>query len=255
MLSIQNSSICYGTTPVIRNVSLDIPPGKMVALIGPNGSGKTTLVRGVAGTLPLESGKVTFRDLDLRDLPENSRAKFISVVPQSTQFPSGFSVFETVSLGRTPYLGWTGRLSSVDVRLVRNAILETSITELQNADVQALSGGEQQRVILARALAQDTPVLILDEPTAHLDLTYQIGLLTIVRRICKEKQLSVLVVLHDLNLAARFADEVAVMDKGAIFAHGSPDEVLTEKILSPVFHLPMSVIHPDGMNYPVILPQ
>ncbi len=255
MLSVRNSWIRYGSKIVVRDVSLDIPAGKMVALIGPNGSGKTTLVRGISGTLPLEKGRVTYQDHDLRDLPETDRAKLISVVPQITQFPAGFTVFETVSLGRTPYLGWMGKLSVKDIDLIEAAIMETSIGALREKDVLALSGGEQQRVVLARALAQDTPVLILDEPTAHLDLTYQIGLLTIVRRICTEKQLSVLIVLHDLNLAARFADAVAIMDEGQILTHGAPEAVLTKEILSPVFHLPMSVIRPEEFDYPVILPQ
>ncbi|MHC1771786.1 MAG: ABC transporter ATP-binding protein [Flexilinea sp.] len=255
MLSIKNVSIRYGSNPVIDDVSLDIHSGKIIALLGPNGSGKTTLIRGITGTIPLTNGRIEFLKRDLSTLNETERAKLISVVPQTSQLPAGFKVFETVALGRTPYIDWMGRLSKSDIRIIENAIRETSIEALRETAIQALSGGEQQRVILARALAQDAPVMILDEPTSHLDLTYQVGLLSIVRRLCLEKEIAVLIVLHDLNLAVRFADEVAILDHGKIKSYGTPEEVMTEETLSSVFRLPMRIIQPENGGRPVIIPK
>lgn len=255
MLSLKNVSIRYGSKPVINDVSLDIQSGKIIALLGPNGSGKTTLIRGITGTIPLTNGRIEFLNEDLSCLNETERAKMISVVPQSSHLPAGFTVFETVALGRTPYIDWMGRLSKSDIGIIEDAIRETSIEAFRETDIQALSGGEQQRVILARALAQDAPVMILDEPTAHLDLTYQVGLLTIVKRLCLEKGIAVLIVLHDLNLAVRFADEVAILDQGKIKSHGSPDGVMTEETLSSVYRLPMRIIRPGNGDRPIIIPK
>ncbi len=255
MLEIKNVSIRYQSHLVVQDVSLNLVPGKIMALIGPNGSGKTTLIRGVTGVIPLAAGSIEFSGEDLTPLSESARAKIISVVPQILRLPAGFTVFDTVAFGRTPHIDWLGRLTEKDHHLIETAIQNTSVGSFRDSDVQNLSGGEQQRVILARALAQNTPVMILDEPTSHLDLTYQVGLLTTIQRLCRENKIAMLVVLHDLNLAARFSDEIAILDHGKIAISGFPQEVLTEENLSAVYHLPMRILWPNDNSYPVIIPK
>jgi len=255
MLGIKNVSIRYQSRLIVEDVSLNVQPGKIMALIGPNGSGKTTLIRGVTGVIPMAGGRIEFSGKDLTPLDESNRAKIISVVPQILRLPSGFSVFDTVAFGRTPHIDWLGRLTEKDHHLIEAALQNTSVGGLRESDVQNLSGGEQQRVILARALAQNTPVMILDEPTAHLDLTYQVGLLTTIQCICRQEKIAMLVVLHDLNLAARFADEIAILDHGRITINGLPNEVLTEENLSAVYHLPMRILWSNDDSRPVIVPK
>lgn len=255
MLRIDNVSIRIQQRLIIDRVSFDVPAGQLTVLIGPNGSGKTTLIRGIAGSLPLESGKILFGDRLISRLKPAERARLIALVPQRSAFPEGFSVLETVALGRTPYLDWTGHLNAADRSLVAAAMKETAIQNISGNDLTQISGGEQQRVKLARALAQDAPILILDEPTSFLDLRYAIELMTIVRLLAKEKGKSLLMVIHDLNLAARFADRVLLMDHGRIRAEGYPAEVLTAETLSAVYRLPMKVITPEPESSLIILPQ
>ena len=255
MISLSDVSVHYGDQPVVQNISFDIRQGKVMVLIGPNGSGKTTIIRGITGSVKLSGGQIKYDGKNLADLSETERAKYLSVVPQNSLLPDGFSVYETVAMGRTPYLGLLGKLSEEDRRRVDEAIRETAIFDLRKKDVRSLSGGEQQRVILARALAQDTPVMILDEPTTHLDLNHTIGILSLVRNLSREKGTAVLIVLHDLNLAARFADEIIILKQGNILAMGTPEEVLTENNLTTVYHVPMIVFRHDGISTPIVLPK
>ena len=168
--------------------------------------------------------------------------------------PAAFTVYQSVLMGRTPYLGWLGQTGSQDHRMARRSLEQTLTLELAERRVGELSGGEQQRVLLARALAQDTPVLLLDEPTTHLDLQHQSSLLNLLRKLADEKQLAVLMVLHDLNLASLYADRVALLVSGRVRASGTPQEVLTEQDLSSVYNVPVHVVpHPD-YGSPLILP-
>ncbi len=255
MISLSDVSVHYGDQPIVQNISFDIRQGKVMVLIGPNGSGKTTIIRGITGSVKLSGGQINYDGKNSADLSETERAKYLSVVPQNSLLPDGFSVYETVAMGRTPYLGLLGKLSEEDRRRVDEAIRETAIFDLRKKDVRSLSGGEQQRVILARALAQDTPVMILDEPTTHLDLNHTIGILSLVRNLSREKGTAVLIVLHDLNLAARFADEIIILKQGNILAMGTPEEVLTENNLTAVYHVPMIVFRHDGISTPIVLPK
>jgi iron complex transport system ATP-binding protein len=182
------------------------------------------------------------------------RARWLAVVPQARSLPAAFTVYDTVLLGRTPYLGWLGQASAADHTKTRLAIERTQTGELAQRRVGELSGGEQQRVLLARALAQETPVLLLDEPTTHLDLRHQSSLLNLVRELAAQQDLAVLMVLHDLNLASIYADRVALLVNGRLEALGSPHSVLTERNLAEVYRVPVHVIpHPEYGN-PLILP-
>ena len=254
MLTIDNVSLGYGAqADILRNITLSVNRSEILCLIGKNGSGKTTLLRGITGIIPLRSGTIAYNGTDLNTLNPKARARLTAVVPQAASLPPGYTVYETVAHGRTPYLNWYGRLSTADKEIINNAVKITGLERFVDIEVSRLSGGEQQRVILARALSQDAPVMILDEPTNYLDLHYQVSLLNLERSICKEKGLSVIVIIHDLNLAARIADRIAILNGGQIVSVGSPADVLRENILSDVYDTPVRVIK-DSREGLIILP-
>jgi iron complex transport system ATP-binding protein len=253
-LEIQSLSVSYGLRPALREVSLRVGKGEVVALIGPNGAGKTTLLRAASGVLEAHSGRVRLEGQDLQALSTAQRAQRLAVVPQARELPPAFTVRQTVTLGRTPHLGWLGRTSPADRERVQWALARTHILELADRPVGELSGGEQQRVLLARALAQDTPILLLDEPTAHLDLKHQSILLKLVQELAREQALAVLMALHDLNLTALYADRVALLVEGQLLALGTPAEVLTAENLVQAYQVPVHVVrHPD-YGTPLVLP-
>jgi iron complex transport system ATP-binding protein len=182
------------------------------------------------------------------------RARFMAVVPQARQLPGAFSVYQTVALGRTPYLGWLGKTGKSDDLAVQKALEQTQLSQLAERMVGSLSGGEQQRVLLARALAQSTPILLMDEPTTHLDLEHQTVLLNLVRSLAAEQNLAVLAALHDLNLASLYADRVALIAAGKIQAVGTPQQVLTSEQLSRVYHVTVQVMPHPQYGSPLVLP-
>jgi len=254
MLEVKNLSVAYGARQVLREVSFDLPAGCILAVIGPNGAGKTTLIRALSGIVRPQSGQIRVdgRDLGLLSAPE--RARHMAVVPQARQLPPAFSAWETVLLGRTPHLNWLGQTSRQDEAIARQAMERTSTSGLADRPVGELSGGEQQRLLLARALAQAAPILLMDEPTAHLDLQFQFGLLEEVRNLARQDNLAVLVVLHDLNLVARYADRVALLVDGQARALGTPAEVLTGELLSEAYHIPLEVLHAGKSGGSYIIP-
>jgi iron complex transport system ATP-binding protein len=253
MIEIKDLNVYYGARHVLKNVSLEVQRGEIMALLGPNGSGKSTLIRALSGVAPA-SGALYLGGRALAGLSPASRARLVAVVPQTVSLPPAFTVLETVLLGRTPYLNFLGQVSEKDHEIARSALVRADALYLAERRVGELSGGEQQRVLLARALAQSTPVLLLDEPTAHLDLQHQIGLLELVRRLARQENLTVLIALHDLNLAARYADRVALIVEGQIKAQGTPKEVLRADTLSDVYQWPVQVIPHPFQDTLLILP-
>ncbi len=221
-------------------------------MIGPNGVGKSTLIRACSGTLKPIGGRITIDGQDVQRLRVEERAKLIAVVPQAVRLPESFSVFETVLMGRTPYLGWLGRESEQDRSAVQAALDRTSTLELADRPIGELSGGEQQRVMIARALAQSARTLLLDEPTAHLDLKHQAGVLSLVCDLAHAENYAVLIALHDLNLAAQYADRVALLSNGTVAAIGTPEEVLTEENLSPAYGLRITVYEHPAHGAPLV---
>ena len=254
MLEVHSLSVAYDSRTVLKNISFDLPPGNILAVIGPNGAGKTTLIRALTGITPLSAGQISVHGRSVNQLSVAERARWIAVVPQARNLPPAFSAWETVLLGRTPHLNWLGQVSAKDEAITRQAMTRTQTLELAARPVGELSGGEQQRLLLARALAQAAPILLLDEPTSHLDLQFQLALLDQVRALATEEKLSVLVVLHDLNLAARYADRVALLVQGEVRALGPTREVLTPELLSPVYHVPLEILHGGPGNLPYLIP-
>jgi len=245
MLEVHNIHAGYPEKEILHGINLTAQPGQLVALVGPNGAGKTTMIRAMSGVLPLLAGTVNAFGKDITHLSPTERAKLIAVVPQANQLPPAFTGWQTVILGRTPYLNWMGHLSQKDQSVTRQAMQQTATVEFADRQVGQLSGGEQQRLLLARALAQSAPVLLLDEPTTHLDIQFQFNLMADVRKLAKEQNLVVVMAMHDLNLVSRFCDQVALLNKGQLVSFGTPVEVLTAETLSEVYQIQIE-IHPDG---------
>jgi iron complex transport system ATP-binding protein len=208
----------------------------------------------VSGVIPIRSGRVHTNGDDFASLTPMQRARYIATVPQAVSLPPAFTVWETVLFGRTPYLNFLGQPSKADEDLARHGLERVNALNLTERRVGELSGGEAQRVLLARALCQSTPILLLDEPTAHLDLQYQVSLLELVHELAHKDHLAVLLALHDLNLAARFADRVALMVAGQIQAVGDPGEVLTPELISGAYCWPVQVVKHPLTGGPLVLP-
>ena len=255
MLKIQNLSVNYGPRRILHDVSLNVKSGEVLALIGPNGAGKSTLIRAVSGVIPMAGGSVRTNENDFASLSPIQRARYVATVPQAVSLPPAYTVWETVLFGRTPYLGFLGQPSQKDEDIARQSLARVSALPFVDRRVGELSGGEQQRVLLARALCQSTPILLLDEPTTHLDLQYQVNLLELVHELAHKDELAVLVALHDLNLAAHYADRIALMVAGNIKAIGKPEDVLQPELIEEAYCIPVHVVKHPFLDIPLVLPE
>jgi len=253
LLQLDNISFGYGSQPLFADTSLTIEAGEMVGLLGPNGAGKTTLLKLATGALRPQRGRVLLDDRDLHSLPRREIARRIAVVPQESSTPFAFTVRELVSLGRTPYLSFLGTESAADRRAIREALEATGTASLAGRIFNELSGGEKQRVALAMAVAQQPDLLLLDEPTTHLDLKYQIGVLELAQRLNHERGITILASMHDLNLAARYFPRLVLFQRG-IVADGPPVEVLQSRLLSRVYEVPVEVGILHGATHLSVLP-
>ena len=238
----------------VRGVSLSVSPGRLLAVVGPNGAGKTTLMKLLAGSLTPQAGGVTLDDRALSVFSDRDRALAIAVVPQSESSPFPVTVREMVGMGRYVHLGPWERSSGRDREVVDHALARCAVAEFADRQLGQLSGGERQRARIARALAQEAPVLLLDEPTAGLDLRYRMELFHLLRQL-RAAGLGVLVITHDLNLAARFADQLLVLDRGRAQAWGTPEEVLSRESLEAVYEWPLRVVPHPGPGSDTGTPQ
>jgi iron complex transport system ATP-binding protein len=254
VLEVNNINVAYDRYPALNQISLSVNAGEILAVIGPNGAGKSTMLRAVCGIQPIQSGTISIAGTNISRLSTVERARRLAMVPQARDLPSSFTVYQTVLLGRTPYLGWLGRANSIDHQQTKLALERTQLIELADRLIYELSGGEQQRVLLARALAQTTSVLLLDEPTTFLDLHHQSSFLNLVRQLTIQDRLAVMMVMHDLNLASLCADKIALLADGRLIANGTPTEVLTEENLAVVYEVPVQVIPHPQYDSPLILP-
>ena len=254
LLCIDRLTAAYGEKTVLREVCLDVSGGELLGLVGPNGAGKSTLIRAASGVIKILGGRITYKGIDLIQLSSMERARILAVVPQARQLGGAFTVEQTVLLGRTPYIGWLGKAGKEDQRLAEKAMEQTFTMDLAQRHVAELSGGEQQRVLLARALAQSTPVLLLDEPTNHLDLHHQIEFLRLVRRLADQEGLAVIMAMHDLNLVSSYADKAALLVDGQVQACGTPEEVLTLPNLGGAYQASLSILKHPRTGKPIIIP-
>jgi iron complex transport system ATP-binding protein len=251
---LQASGLCfaYGKKKILQEVSLNVRPGEVVGVVGPNGAGKSTLIKVLTKLLVPSSGSVKLNGQDVRNLGRLGLARHLAVLPQGSDLPSDYRVYDLVMMGRTPHLGFLARETKRDHDLVQSVMQHTDTWQFRERFASDLSGGERQRVLLAKALAQEPSYLLLDEPTNHLDLKYQVEVLSLVRQEV-QKGLGSLVVLHDLNLAARVCDRLIVLQQGSVVTEGKPNEVLTEALLSTVYGTSVSVLQ-QGSS-PVIVPK
>lgn len=238
MVTLRGEDLVYSYRASIRGVdgvSVDLSPGDLLCVLGPNGSGKTTLVRLLAGLLQPARGRVWMGDDAVASLSSRERARRIAVVPQSVLQLPRVRVRDFVMGGRYTYLRRMRPVSQADVDAVQGALRDADVPDLGDRSIKELSGGQLQRVLVARALAQDTPILLVDEPTSSLDPEHQVAVFELLRRAVEEEGKSAIVVTHDLNLAGQFATRLALLDAGRIAAEGAPDEVLVPEVLEPVY--------------------
>ncbi|MCW9710964.1 Fe(3+) dicitrate ABC transporter ATP-binding protein FecE [Avibacterium sp. 21-586] len=246
-LSIHQLSVGYEKHTIINNFSLDFPHNKITALIGPNGCGKSTLLKSIARLLPLQQGKICLDNQNIRDIKPKLFARYFALLPQQHIVPEGICVKELVAYGRSPYVNLWGKLSRVDREKIDEVMEITQTTHLQQKLVSDLSGGQRQRAFLAMALAQDTPFLLLDEPTTYLDLNHQTELMAMMKALQAQGK-TIITVLHDLNQASRYCDHLVVIKQGKLMAQGRPDEVMSQELLYQVFSL-KGEIHQDPISH------
>lgn len=253
-LSTNNLTLAYDGSAIIHSLDLAIPTGKITALVGPNGCGKSTLLKGLARLLKPRAGTVYLDGKSLLQLSTKAVAKRLGMLPQGPVAPEGLTVRDLVAMGRYPYQNWWQQWSEQDQQLVESALTITTMTELADRPLEALSGGQRQRAWLAMALAQDTEILLLDEPTTFLDLAHQIEVLDLLYDLNQTQGRTVVMVLHDLNQACRYADYLVAVRTGKVFTQGKPTEVMTEAMVQDVFGLKCRIVPDPVAGTPMCVP-
>ena len=230
-------SVGYDQKVIIPSMKVTIPKNKITTIIGPNGCGKSTLLKSLARVIPHQSGTIFINGKNMADLPTIEIARQMALLPQGPQAPAGLKVSDLVSYGRFPYQKGLGRLTAEDYAIIQKAMEETGITELKDRSIDQLSGGQRQRVWIAMCLAQDTPIILLDEPTTYLDISHQLEILELLEKLNREEHKTIALVIHDLNLAARFSDWMIVMRKGRVLQEGTAQTIMTSAVLKEAFSL------------------
>ena len=234
-LEVNNLTLAYGKTTVIDDMSFGVDKGEMLGLIGPNGSGKSTLIKAISHVITPRSGRVLLDGKEISAIQRSELARLVSVVPQTPILPSSFSAFEIVLMGRNPHLGLLRYESENDLELTYRAMERTATLSFAERRIGELSGGEIQRIVIARALAQQTEVILLDEPTANLDINHQLEILDLIKSLCTRNHLTVIITVHDLNLAAQYCDRLVLIKTGQVHAQGTPEEVITTENIREVY--------------------
>jgi iron complex transport system ATP-binding protein len=253
-LTARGLSLGYDGTRIVDDLDLAIEPGAITVIVGANASGKSTLLRGLARLLPPQAGVVTLDGRDIASLPSRQVATIVGLLPQQPIAPDGIGVADLVGRGRYPHQGWFRHWSSSDDAIVAEAMAATHTLELASRRMEELSGGQRQRVWIAMALAQKPDILLLDEPTTFLDVTHQVEVLDLLHELNHEQGTTVVMVLHDLNLAARYADRLVVMRQGRVLAEGPPVSVLTEAVVLEAFGLSARIIADPVCGSPLVVP-
>lgn len=242
-IGIEGLGVNYGNHKALSDVSFDIGPGEVVSIVGPNGSGKSTLIKCIAQIQKPSTGRVLLNDRDAAKLNPNEIARLIGYVPQNFHYLFFSTVVETVMLGRKPHIKW--RVSQHDLEIVQQSLDQMNIRHNAGKFMDQLSGGEKQKVYIARALAQEPELFLFDEPTSNLDLKHQLEVLEITRSLTRSRGTSMVVALHDLNLAFTYSDKVIVLKKGRIHSFGSPGEVLTSQTIKDVYDVESLIVESD----------
>lgn len=252
-ISAEHISVAYEDKVILEDLSLDLLDGNITTIIGSNGCGKSTLLKALTRIQAIKSGQILIDGEAIAKLSTKEVAKKIALLPQVLEATEGISVYELVSYGRFPHQKYLGNLTSFDRDKIHWAMEVTKVTPYANLDVDSLSGGQRQRVWIAMALAQDTDTIFLDEPTTYLDMNHQLEILELLYRLNQENHKTIIMVLHDLNLAARFSDCLVAMKDGEIKYQGSAKEIMTDAILKDIFHIKAQIVTDPIFNRPTLL--
>ena len=253
MLRIEDLSLSYCDKPVVQNLSLRVKKGQVVSIIGPNASGKSTILKSIAGIIKPVSGKIFIEEKDISKMDSKKLAQKVSILLQQNKNPDDMSIEELVYFGRYPHKKWFEGFEASDKKIIEEVMKLTNTFALRDKTLETLSGGERQRAWIAMALAQEPDILLFDEPTTYLDLAHQIEFLELVNRLNKETGVTVVLVLHDLNQAARYGNYLFAMKEGKIFAQGSPEEVLNPQNILNIYNIEAKIFNAAG--YPVVIPE
>lgn len=246
-------TISYDEKLIVDSLAMNIPKGKITTIIGANGCGKSTILKALGRIIKQKSGVVYLNGKDIRELSTKEVAKKMAILPQSPQAPDGLTVSDLVAYGRFPYQKGMGNLKEEDKKIIEWAIEVTKLEEYANTAIDNLSGGQRQRAWIAMALAQKTDLILLDEPTTYLDMAYQLEVLELLEHLNKTQKCTIVMVLHDLNLAARFADYMIAIKGGKVVSHGEPDKVMTDSVLKETFNIKAEIIKDSISKKPLCL--
>ncbi len=252
-ITIEHIEVAYSDKAVLEDLSLKIPMGKVTAIIGPNGCGKSTLLKAVGRILGLRKGAVYLDEEDIHTISTRELARKMAILPQSPIAPEGLTVEELISYGRFPYQKGLGKLKQEDKDIIARAIRATDLENIREKEVKNLSGGQRQRAWIAMALAQQTGNILLDEPTTYLDMAYQLEILELLKNLNERHGCTIVMVLHDLNLAARFADFIVAMKAGRMIRCGTPEQVMTNEVLGKVYEIEANIVTDEVSGRPICL--
>jgi len=252
-IRIENLSVAYEERTIIENMNLTLPKGKINIIIGGNGCGKSTLLKTIARINKPKQGDIFINQKNIKQIKEKDIAKEVAFLPQGPSCPNGLTVRELVAFGRFPHQKMMGGLTRQDKEVIDWAISETGLSEFADREVDCLSGGQRQRAWIAMTLAQETDIIMLDEPTTYLDLSYQLEVLEILERLNKEKHITVVIVLHEINNAFRFADHIVGLKQGQIICEGKPIDVITKETLKTIYGIEADLKKSETGDYPICI--
>ena len=252
-ISVKNLTVSYADNNIINNMNLSIPKGKISIIIGANGCGKSTLLKTISRINKPKSGDIFINNKNIKKIKEKSIAKEVAFLPQGPVCPSGLTVRELVAFGRFPHQKMIGGLNSHDKEVIDWAIEETGLSEFAEREVENLSGGQRQRAWIAMTLAQETEIIMLDEPTTYLDMSYQLEVLEVLQKLNREKKITVVIVLHELNNACRFADNIIGLKNGKIICEGKPIDVINKKSLKEIYGIDANIKESENGEYPICM--
>lgn len=254
IIQVKNLCVNYGNNIVLNNISFDVNKGEFCTIIGPNGTGKSTTIKAIMKNIDVSSGEIFINKKNINQLSYRDKARLVGFVPQEYNLHYDFSVYDIVAMGRNPYLKKFGKSGYDDKKIICDALKKTGTYDLKDKGFTKLSGGEKQRVIIARALAQQPTILILDEATSNLDMHHQLDVLELIYSLNREDGLTVLAIMHDLNMASRFSDKLILLDKDGIVKKGTKEEVIDEEVLSQVYNMEMVVRDNKLLNCREVIP-
>ena len=252
-ISVKNLTVSYENNTIIEDMNLSIPKGKISIIIGANGCGKSTLLKTISRINKPKSGDIFINNKNIKNVREKNIAKEVAFLPQGPVCPNGLTVKELVAFGRFPHQKMIGGLNSHDKKVIDWAIEETGLSEFADREIENLSGGQRQRAWIAMTLAQETEIIMLDEPTTYLDMSYQLEVLEVLQKLNREKNITVVIVLHELNNACRFADNIIGLKKGKIICEGKPIDVINKESLKAIYGIDANIKESESGQYPICM--